>query len=183
MKKILFTSLLAVSFLSLSGYQLYEKRAKASEDMKGFIEPEPSGWVDYSKSLNEYMYYRTQAVVKNDIHILWDQYPALKDNIDLRQGVNGEKMEVDSLNEGLDLIDANYDIESYERIKVKTINENEVIALVHGSIIYTINDFGSSGGEYLIKVFLEKKDNQWIVVKTDEYTISEYKDWVKNKGK
>lgn len=36
----------------------------AEEDMKDFIEPDSSEWVKYSKIVREYMYYRTQAVVK-----------------------------------------------------------------------------------------------------------------------
>jgi hypothetical protein len=101
------------------------------------------------------MYYKTQAVVNKDINLLWDKYPDLKENIDRKQGVNVETFEVESLNESFDLLDANYNIESYERIKVKTINDNEVIVLVHGSITYLRNDFDESGGEHLIKVFLE----------------------------
>ncbi|MNP39591.1 hypothetical protein D3C76_1331730 [compost metagenome] len=150
-------------------------------DMEDFIEPEPSDWVEYSKPAREYMYYRTQAVVNKDINILWDQYPKLKDNIDRKQGVNIEKDEVESLNQSFDVLDANYNIESYERIKVKTINDNEMVVLVHGSIMYLRNDFDESGGEYLIKLFLEHKENHWTVVKTDEYTLPEYKDWVKEK--
>lgn len=38
-------------------------------------------------------------------------------------------------------------------------------------------------GGILIKIFLEQKDNQWTVVKTDEYTLPEYKEWVKEKAK
>jgi hypothetical protein len=186
MDKFLIGSLLAVFLLLMAGCSLDEIRTEtvnASEDMKGFKEPEPSDWVEYSKPVNEYMYYRTQAVVKKDIHILWDQYPALKDPIDLRKGINAEQLEVESSNEAFDLIDANFSIESYERLKVKTINKNKVVALVHGSIGYTRKDFDSSGGEYLIKVYLEQKDNQWTVVKTDEYTTSEYKEWMKQKSK
>jgi hypothetical protein len=64
---------------------------------------------------------------------------------------------------------------------VKTINENEVIVLVHGSIVYLRNDFDESGGEYLIKVFLKQEDKHWTVVKTDEYTLPEYKEWLNKK--
>ncbi|HHY73624.1 MAG TPA: hypothetical protein GX497_10460 [Bacillus bacterium] len=45
------------------------------------------------------MYYRTQAVIKNDITTLWERYPYLKDNIDRTQGINVEKDEVESLND------------------------------------------------------------------------------------
>ncbi|HHY21163.1 MAG TPA: hypothetical protein GX525_04610, partial [Bacilli bacterium] len=116
---------------------------------------------------------------KNDINILWEKYPSLENNIDRELGVNVEKYEVETLNRSFDLLDANYNIESYERIKVKAIDENEVVVLVHGSIVYLKNDFEESGGECLIEVFLEQKDNHWSVVKTDEYTLPEYKEWIK----
>ncbi|WP_075618603.1 hypothetical protein [Paenisporosarcina indica] len=186
MKNFLIGSLMIVILLSLLGCQQNKTQTEnnsVQEGMKGFVEPEPSDWVKYIKPITEYMYYRTQAVVNNDINILWDQYQALKDNIDLKQGINVEKYEVESLNESFELIDANFNIESNGRIKVKTINDNEVIVLIHSGIAYLRNDFGDSGGEHLIKVFLEQKDNHWTVVKTDEYTLPEYKEWVKQQEK
>jgi hypothetical protein len=186
MKKCLIASLIVMILLSLLGCQQNKTQSDTSngkEDIEGFLEPEPSDWVKYIKPVNEYLYYRTQAVVNNDINILWDQYQALKNNIDLNLGVNVEKYEVESLNEGFELIDANFNIESYERIKVKKISDHEVIVLIHSSITYLRDDFEDSGGEYLIKVFLENEDNHWTVVKTDEYTLPEYKEWVKHNGK
>lgn len=177
---------MVVLLLSLLGCQqntILSDDLNSNKDIEGFAEPEPSDWVKYTKPVREYMYRRTQSVINNDINILWEKYPDLKDNIDREQGVNVEKYEIESLNKGFDLLDANYNIESYERIKVKTVNNNEVIVLVHGSIVYLRNDFDASGGEYLIKVFLKQKENQWTVVKTDEYTIPEYKEWVKEKEK
>lgn len=149
----------------------------AEEDMKDFIEPEPSEWVKYSKIVREYMYYRTQAVVNNDMQILWNQYPSLKADVDMKEGINVEKEEMESLNKHFNLIDANYNIESYDRMKVKTIDEQNAIVLVHGSIVYLRKDFDESGGEYVMKIFLEKTNSQWTVVKTDEYTQAEYKEW------
>ena len=177
-------SIVVVVLLSLIGCQqntILTENLNTNADLEGFVEPEPSDWVKYVKPAREYMYFRTQAVVNKDINILWDKYPDLKDNVDRKQGVNIEKNEVDSLNQSFDLLDANYNNESNERIKVKTINDNEVVVLVHGSIIYLRNDFDESGGELLIKVFLEHKDNNWTVVKTDEYTLPEYKEWMKEK--
>ena len=149
----------------------------AEEDMKDFIEPEPSEWVKYSKIVREYLYYRTQAVVNNDIQILWNQYPSLKADVDINKGINGEKEEMESLNKHFDLIDANYDIESYDRMKVNSIDDQNVVVLVHGSIVYLRKDFDESGGEYVLKIFLEKTNSHWTVVKTDEYTQGEYKEW------
>ena len=160
----------------LSGCHQATIQTDNSKNDNGFVEPESSDWVSFNKPIMEYMYYRTQAVLKNDIEILWRKYPELKNNIDIQQGINVENEEVKSLNRAFDLLDANYQIESYDRIKVKAINENEVIVLVHGSIVYLRDDFGESGGEYLIKVFLESEGENWTVVKTDEYTLSEYKD-------
>ena len=125
--------------------------------LKGFVEPEPSDWVKYTKPVREYMYHRTQAVINNDINIIWEKYPELKESIDREKGINVEKNEVESLNQGFDLLDANYNIESYEGIKIKPINDNEVIVLVHGSIVYSRTDFDESDGEYLMKVFLKQK--------------------------
>ncbi|OAB44812.1 hypothetical protein [Paenibacillus glacialis] len=192
MKNFLLRSIMIVIFVSLIGCQQNttqtenlntkaEAKVETKADMVGFVEPEPSDWVKYTKSVREYMYYRTKAVVNKDINILWEHYPELKDNTDRKQGVNIEKDEVESLNQDFDLLDANYNIESYEPMKVKTINDNEVVVLIHGSIIYLRNDFDESGGEYLMKVFLELKNNHWTVVRTDEYTLPEYKEWLKEK--
>lgn len=151
-------------------------------DVEGFVEPELSDWVQYIKPVREYMYLRTQALLKNDINILWERYPALKEHINLAEGINVEQNELESLNKGHRLVDANYDIENYERIKVKTLNENEVIILVHGSILYLADDFEESGGEFLMQLFLRRNGDNWDVVKTDEYTLPEYKEWVQQKN-
>ncbi|OCA92607.1 hypothetical protein [Pseudobacillus wudalianchiensis] len=60
-------------------------------------------------------------------------------------------------------------------MKVKTINDEEVIVLVHGGIGYLRNDYGESGKELLVEVSLENKDGHWTIVKMDEYTEHEYK--------
>src|SRR5690554_4799813 len=143
MKSFLLTGLLIVILLATLGCQQNAASTDNSNikaDMKSYVEPEPSDWVKYTKPIREYMYYRTQAVLNNDINLLWDQYPDLKDNVDPKLGVNIENNQVESLNKSFELLDANYDIESNDRIKVKTINENEVVVLVHGSIIYLRND-------------------------------------------
>ncbi|WP_138420748.1 hypothetical protein [Aquibacillus sediminis] len=185
MKTFHFWSLIVILLLSLLGCQensVLSDDLNSKNDLEGFFEPEPSDWVKYTKPVREYMYHRTQAVINNDINILWERYPELKENIDSEKGVNVEKNEVESLNQGFDLVDANYNIESYERIKVNAINDNEVTVLVHGSIVYLRDDFDESGGEYLMKVFLKQNDNQWTVVKTDEYTLPEYKEWLQEKN-
>ncbi|MRX72421.1 hypothetical protein GJU40_09685 [Bacillus lacus] len=185
MKTFHFCSLIVVLLLSLLGCQqnsVLSNDLHFKNDIEGFVEPESSDWVKYTKPVREYMYHRTQAVINNDINILWVRYPELKENIDPVKGVNVEKNEVESLNQGFDLLDANYNIESYERIKVNAINDNEVTVLVHGSIVYLRDDFDESGGEYLIKVFLKQNDSQWNVVKTDEYTLPEYKKWLQEKN-
>ncbi|MGF7047462.1 putative lipoprotein NlpE involved in copper resistance [Paenibacillus sp. DS2015] len=163
--------------------QLNEKQVqqKSETDTEGFIEPEPSEWVKYIKPVREYLHYRTQSVVNGDITMLWKRYPQLEGNVDRNKGINSEQYEDGNILSG-SFIDANFSEESHGRIKVKTMNEHEVIILVHGGIVYLKDDFDESGGEFLIKLFLEKKDNQWNVVKTDEYTLPEYKEWIKNNG-
>src|SRR5690606_30833398 len=133
------------------------KSAAANSD---FVEPELTEWVEYNTALTDYMYHRTHAVIQNDIEILWKRYPLLKDNTDREKGINVEKDEVDSLNNGLNIIDANFHLESYDRLKVKEIDDQEVVVLVHGSIVYIRDNFEESGGEYLIKVFLKKSGDE-----------------------
>jgi hypothetical protein len=160
------------------GIENQMEEGQGNEVMRGFVEPKSHEI--YIKPVRQYLHYRTQAVLKGDIKILWRQFPSLQTNSNRNTGINSEKYEVESLND-FTLVDANFSEEGYERIKVKTINKNEVIVLVHGGIGYLRDDFGESGGEILIKLFLENKDNHWTVVKTDEYTLSEFKEWIKDK--
>ena len=185
MRKYLFGILMAAIVCSLFGCQQNPGETVnqiKEESVAGFIEPEASDWVKYNKLIMKYMYYRTQAVIHNDISLLWNQYPDLKVDYDFQKGVNVEKYEVESLNKGFKLIDANFSIESRDRLKVKVVNDEEVIVLVRGGIGYVRNDFDESGGELLIEISLKLKNDRWTVVKTDEYTITEYKELIKKKS-
>ncbi|MBB3112775.1 hypothetical protein FHS18_004877 [Paenibacillus phyllosphaerae] len=130
----------------------------------------------------EYMHYRTQAVLNRDMSILWSKYPALQEGMDRSLGINTERDQMKAMQQ-LDPIDANFDIESYGRIQVESIDESEIIIQVHGSMTYLRSDFMESGGEYLMKLHAQRKEDRWVVVKTDEYTLPEYKEWLKNKEK
>lgn len=154
---------------------------KSSINVKGFSETTLDEWTSFTPLVQEYFYYRTQAVLQNDIHILWNKYPELKKNVDEERGINTEKYDV-ALNENKTLLDANFDIEDYEKIKLKKINKNQVVVLVHGSLTYLNQSFNDkNGGEILIEIYLNKKDNKWTVVKTDEYNVYEYKQLLKHK--
>lgn len=184
MKKLILGSI-AVAVLSLTG--CLDTRAVAENvnavakiDKEGFAELKPADWVKFSAPIREYMYFRTQAVLNNDVQLLWDKYPDLSRNINREQGINIERFEIESYNQNFALLDANVDIESYERIKMKTISNKEIVVLVHGSITYLEKDFDESGREYLIQVSLKQNGKQWTVVKTDEYTEPEYKEWLKS---
>lgn len=175
----IFIILISILFI---GFQQKFARTEYSEpegDSDGFVEPEPSDWAEYIKPIREYMYYRTQAVINKDINILWNRYPALKENINLEEGINAEKQEVESLNKKFNLLDANYNIEGYERLKVKVLHENEAVVFVHGNIVYLRDDFEESGSEYFMEIFLKRDGDSWNVVKTEEYTLPEYKAWLK----
>lgn len=145
-----------------------------------FSEPSLDEWATFIKPIREYMYYRTQAVLVGDVQLLWDRYPRLAEGSDINKGINAEKHEIDILNKDIDRIDANYQLESYSRLKIFKLAEDRVVVLVHGDIVYTTRDFDITGGELLIEIELEKVEHQWTVVKTDEYTIEEYKAWLNN---
>ena len=147
---------------------------------EGFMEPEPSEWVVYNEILNEYFHYRTQAVIKNDIDVLYARYPSLSENISVEEGINIEENELKNYNAGLTLIDANFSTEQYERLKVKEMGDDEAVLLVHGSNLYVTQEFGESGGEFLMEVYLRKDQGSWEITKTDEYTVSEYHAWLED---
>ncbi len=149
-------------------------KADGTEKM---TESELEGWVTFISAIRSYFHYRTQAVIGNDIEILWTRYPLLAQNTDFQLGINVEQREVDTLNNGVTVIDANVDIENYDHIKTQVLNEKEAVIQVHGSLVYLKEDFEESGGEILMDIFLEKQDNGWTVVKVDEYTEAEYKEW------
>jgi hypothetical protein len=183
-KKILLSAIIFTASMSLIGCNFSQKEVVENNDIKtrteGFLEPHSTDWVKYIQPVREYMYYRTSAVLQNDISILWERYPKLKNNMNPEIGINIEMEQVQSLNDHFHLIDANFSEEGRERIKVKEINDHEVIVLVHGGIGYLRDNFEESGGEILIKLYMERARNQWNMVKTDEYLLHEYKEWIKN---
>ena len=144
-----------------------------------FAEPSPAQWEEYIKVVREYFHIRTKAVIHKDMEMLWNRYPDLKKGIDSKKGVNVEKNDVENTHD-INLIDANVQEESHERIKVRQMNENQAIVQAHSSIIYVKHDFDVAGGEIRIHLHLERKDGRWTVVESDEYTLPEYKEWIKN---
>lgn len=181
MKKV-YLSVLSLCLVILMGCSTavnMTESGRASKAMQvAFIEPEASEWVLYHNIITEYFHYRTKAVIENDINILYEQYPALSEDISLEEGINIEGSVLENYNAGLTLIDANFNLEQYDRLKVNRISEDEAVLLVHGFLLYITEDFTESGGEFLMEVYLKKHDERWTVVKTDEYTLEEYKVWL-----
>lgn len=186
MKKLLVT-LFSACLIFAAGCSAAKMQSKNRTDTlkidEGFIEPEPSEWTVYHEVLTEYFHYRTQSVIKRDIDVLHDRYPSLSENISIEEGINIEENELNSYNEGIIVIDANYSIEQYDRLKVREISSDEVVLLVHGSNLYVTEGFGESGGEFLMELYLTKDKGKWEITKTDEYTISEYHAWLDGQKK
>lgn len=175
----MFCSLIIFTLLFLFGCQQSHTQSGnmfSEINLEDFEEPEPSEWMEYTKALHAYMYYRTQAVIEEDTEILTNQYPDLKSQSGDEEGLNSEINEAKFLNQTSNVIDANYDIEYYNRIKRKTIADDEVSILLHGNLIYLDDDFESSGGEIVMLVHLNNEENQWRVNKTQTFSIDAYKD-------
>ena len=151
-------------------------RITASLSGSDFSEPDPETFVAFMPTVLEYFYYRKQAIITNDIETLWTQYPELRNNFNIEQGINSEEFTVKNY-QGLKPFDANFSPEHYERFKVKLTNGQAEI-LVHGMELYTFLDendnFGESGGEFKIILYLQMKNGRWVVFKTDEVTIGEW---------
>ena len=151
-------------------------RVVTSSSTSDFIEPAPETFVTFMPTVLEYFYYRKQAIITNNIEALWKQYPELKNNVNVEQGINSEEFTVKNY-QGLKPFDGNISPEHYERFKVKVTN-GQAEVLVHGMELYTFLDendnFQESGGEFKIILYLQMINGRWVVHKTDEVTIGEW---------
>ena len=158
---------------------LSENPTSTPENVTNFIQPEPETWAMLIPAVQEYLYYRKKAIVAHDINILWNRYPDLKSGADIPKGINAEGFIV-SVYQGLKLIDGNVFPEGMEQIKVKLEGDRAEV-LVHGIALFLWIDekgnFTDSGGEFKVVLFLQQKNNQWDVYKTDEVTMVEWHDF------
>lgn len=145
----------------------------------GFSEPNPETFVAIMPTVREYFYYRKQAVTANDIELFWAQYPELQNNVNIEQGINSEELTAKSY-QSLNPFDGNISPEHYERIKVK-VTDGQAEVLVHGMELYTYldenNQLEESGGEFKIVLYMNMKSGRWVIYKTDEVTLGEWKDF------
>jgi hypothetical protein len=149
------------------------------ENVADFTQSEPDTWVMLMPAVQEYFYYRKQAVVTGNIKVLWERYPALQNGADISKGINAEQSIIASY-ETLKPFDGNIFPEEYEHIKVKWLGDKAEV-LVHGTELYlwrdTAGNFTNSGGEFKVILFLEKRNNRWHVYRTDEVTMAEWHDF------
>jgi hypothetical protein len=146
-------------------------------DFHHFAEPEPETYVRLLPIVQEYFYYRKQAVLSGDLDSFYQRYPKLSEGADLERGINIEAHLVESFY-ALQPIDGNIHPEYYEKIKIKDLHADLQI-LVHGMELYLWQDpvgaFNESGGEFKLVLFLQHKGDTWQIVQTDEVTLAEWK--------
>ncbi|NMO97050.1 hypothetical protein [Paenibacillus lemnae] len=154
-----------------------EISTKHVSDPPTFTEPSSAEWVEYSRAVREYFYYRSQAVLHDDMELLMNRYPDLREGEIADRGINMYKNLTHHPSSD-QLIHVNFDIEDRNRIGVHHAENGEIILQVHGMIEYVHKDFETSGSELLINLYLKKEGDDWTVTKTDEYLDAEYKEWV-----
>lgn len=181
MKKRIHSTVIFIFLLGLcGGCSFITGNAAGTSVHNEFEELEPSDWVEYTPLVQEYFYYRTQAVLHNDIAKLWNRYPNLQTGANFEKGVNSEEYELTSLNNGFEILDANVAMEGFGRLRAKQASDDELILLANSGIEYVTENFDVTGGEILIELHFRFEDNEWQLVKTDEYTLPEYKEFIKN---
>lgn len=139
---------------------------------RGLAQATPEQFTRYIPVVNRYLYLRKKAVVTGDVGVLWREYPSLQTGMDRQAAINAEANVVAGYR-GLDLIDGNVQPESYARMMVTETGDTAVV-LVNGTELYLRKDFGESGGQLQLLLFLERRAEGWTVVKTDETTLAEY---------
>ena len=142
-----------------------------------FTHPEPDIYVKLMPIVREYFYYRKGAVLSGDLATFYLRYPELEKGINLDSGINFEAHLVESL-QSLHPFDGDIHPEYYEKIKVKDLRADPQI-LVHGMELYLWQDadgtFNETGGEFILVLLLQEKEDIWQIVQTNEVTLAEWK--------
>lgn len=153
----------------------------AADDMfTEFSEPDPEIYVELMPVIREYFYYRKQAVLKGEMDVLYDRYPALETDINIDQGINIGASQVHHM-QRLAPFDGEIFPEYYEKIRVwEEEDEDEVQILVHGMALYLWKDsegiYEESGGEFMMVIYAKDQGGDWQIYKTDEVILGEWKD-------
>jgi len=146
------------------------------------LPPEPSGepvltTSPVSTAVNRYFHYRRLAIVARDAEILWVRYPDLRSGEDLTAGINNEGWLATRSDTARSLADIVYDLDRYERMRMRATAEDVIIVRVHGLERYIQADFSDgTAGEFILDLHLRRVLGEWTVVKTDAMTLSEYHD-------
>lgn len=128
-----------------------------------------------SAAVYEYFHHRKLALVARDIEFLWSRFPHLRTAADLETGVNVEEWLATKSAAARSLADVSYDLDRYDRMRV-SVSSDETVVRVHGLEMYVASDFSTSGGEFILDLYLRYEPDQgrWSVLRTDEMTIVEY---------
>jgi|GEM_PF-5062439 len=97
----------------------------------GFSEPDSNQLTTLTSPVREYLYYRKQAILNQDVSKLWLRYPELKQNIAL----NPHAETLTTKYQSVKPVDSNIDPEKYERLKVK-VTGDVAEAIIHGTESY-----------------------------------------------
>jgi len=150
----------------------------ADDRFTEFSKPDPEIYVELMPVIREYFYYRKQAVLKSEMDVLYDRYPALETDINIDQGINIEASQVHHM-QSLAPFDGDIFPEYYEKIRVWE-EEDEVQFLVHGMALYLFMNpeglFSESEGEFMMVIYAKYQGGNWQISKTDEVTLGEWKD-------
>jgi len=138
----------------------------------GLTEITPTQFAAFEPVVNRYFYFRKQAVVQQNADALYREFPDLAQGTDKAAMVNAES-DVVARYRGMDVIDGNVQPEHYARFLVREDGDKAAV-LVNGMELYLRKDFGKSGGQLQLLLFLERRGGAWTVVRTDETTVAEY---------
>jgi hypothetical protein len=139
-------------------------------EIDGFKEFDPGNWARLSPAVLEYLYYRKKAVLTGDVGVLWAQYPDLREDVNIIEGVNREEFFVNNM-QGLNFFDGNILPDAYERMRFKMIDKTMMVRM-HGLELYLFTNesgqFQESGGEFLLILYLRVQNGRWTVYKTHD---------------
>lgn len=150
-----------------------------SPSVSGYEEPDPESYVSLAPIVWEYFYHRKALVLTGNLDAFYVRYPELARGADPGQGINAEAFHAARLL-SFDLMDGDIFPEYHARLRVRTLPDHVEI-LTHGMELYLYRDtsgnLSQTGGEFKIVLYLRPDGEGWMLFRTHEITLAEWKDF------
>jgi hypothetical protein len=122
------------------------------------------------RTIEDYYAMRERAAVTGDGTELFQAYPALRQGMDRRRGINREAFFVE--NAPPEIIYMSHVLGWYAPIAVY-VQADSAVAFAHSVEIFQYRSGGAGGGEVFVRFDLRRTLDRWLIERTDEQMMGE----------